>query len=118
MAFMSTFKKVFTLGIVLILLVGSVAISSLNAGSVELNLYWYQLNWPLGFMLLLFASLGLLFGMLLSWVLWTWPANKRKTYWQREYFKLKQLQDEQVAAIQDAGSIEQAIEAKPVVKIP
>ncbi len=115
---MSTVKKIFTLVIVLILLIGSVAISSLNAGSVALNLYWYQFSLPLGFMLLLFASMGLLCGMLLSWLLWTWPANRRKTYWEREYFKLKQLQDEQVETIQEAGSIERALETKSAVKIP
>ena len=115
---MSTIKKIFTVVIVLILLVGSVAVSSLNADSVELNLYWYQFSLPLGFMLLLFATLGLLIGMLLGWLLWTWPANRRKTHWQREYNKLKQLQDEQLETIKQAGSIENALENKPVVKIP
>ena len=61
--------------------------------------------------------------MVLAWLFWTWPANRRKTYWQREYFKLKQLQDEQVSAIKDAGSIERALDDnkvldQPVVKIP
>lgn len=92
---MSTLKKILTLAVVLILLIGSVAVSSLNAGSVALNLYWYQLSLPLGFMLLLFASVGLLFGLLLSWMLWTWPANRKRVYWEREYFKLKQSCDEQ-----------------------
>ncbi len=115
---MSTIKKIFTIVIVLILLIGSVAVSSLNAGSVELNLYWYQFSLPLGFMLLLFASMGLLFGMLLSWLLWTWPANKRKTYWEREYFKLKRIQDEQAVAMQDTGLIENTSESKSAVKIP
>jgi len=118
MSFMRTIKKIFTLVIVLILLIGSVAVSSLNAGSIELNLYWYQISLPLGFMLLLFASMGLLFGMLLGWLLWTWPANKRKTYWEREYFKLKRLHDEQLATKQDAHLIENSAGTKPVVKIP
>lgn len=118
MAVMSTIKKIFTLSVVLILLIGSVAVSSMNAGSVELNLYWYQFSLPLGFMLLLFVSTGLLFGLLLSWLLWTWPANKRKTYWQREYFKLKRLQDEQVSAVQQTGSNTQASDSNSVVKIP
>ena len=75
---------------VLVLLIGAVAISSLNADYAALNLYWYQLNLPMGFMLLLFASLGMLAGLFLGWLFWTWPANRKKTYWEREYFKLKQ----------------------------
>lgn len=114
---MSMIKKTFTLIVVLTLLIGSVAVSSLNANSVELNLYWYQISLPLGFMLLAFASMGMLFGMLLSWLLWTWPAKKRKTYWQREYFKLKRVQDEQAAAAEAAASIENSSEDTSVAKI-
>ena len=111
---MSTIKKILTIIIVLVLLVGSVAVSSLNADSVALNLYWYQLSLPLGFMLLVFASLGLIFGMLLSWLLWTWPANRKKVYWEREYFKLKQAHDElQAQAEKTAVETQNA-----VVKIP
>ena len=118
MSVMSTIKKIFTLAVVLILLIGSVAVSSLNADSVALNLYWYQFSLPLGFMLLLFSSVGLLFGLLLSWLLWTWPANKRKTYWQREYFKLKQSQDEQGKTVDQAAVIENTTADQSVVKIP
>ncbi len=107
---MNTIKKIIALTTVLILLIGSVALSSLNADSVALNLYWYQFTLPLGFMLLLFASLGLLFGLLLSWLLWTWPANKQKTYWEREFFKLKQQHEE---LEQQAKT-----ESQAVVKIP
>ena len=115
---MSIIKKIFTLSVVMILLIGSVAVSSLNADTVALNLYWYQFSLPLGFMLLLFSSLGLLFGLLLSWLLWTWPANKRKTYWQREYFKLKQLQDEQAKADGQVAVIENSAADQSVVKVP
>lgn len=118
MSVMSTIKKIFTLSVVMILLIGSVAVSSLNADTVALNLYWYQFSLPLGFMLLLFSSLGLLFGLLLSWLLWTWPANKRKTYWQREYFKLKQLQDEQAKADDQVAVIENSAADQSVVKVP
>ncbi len=91
---MNTIKKIITIAIILVLLIGAVALSSLNADSVILNLYWYQRALPLGFMLLLFSSLGMLLGLFLSWLLWTWPAYKQKTYWEREFFKLKQKQDE------------------------
>lgn len=123
MSFMSTIKKILTITVILVLLIGSVAVSSLNADSVELNLYWYQFSLPLGFMLMLFAAMGLLIGMVLAGLFWLWPANRRKIYWQREYFKLKQLQDDQVSAIKDAGSIELAldddkVQDQPAVKIP
>jgi len=118
MSIMSMIKKIFTLAVVLILLIGSVAISSLNAESVELNLYWYQISLPLGFMLMVFSSMGVLFGMLLSWLFWTWPANKRKTYWEREYFKLKRVQDEQNAVIQAASKGEGSSENKSLTEVP
>lgn len=111
---MSTIKKIFTLIIVLMLLIGAVAISSLNADSVALNLYWYQISLPLGFMLLAFVSLGLLFGLILSWLLWTWPANRQKTYWKRAYFNIKQeQQDTEVQPDTQVKEISQS-----VVKIP
>ncbi len=71
----------------------AIAVSSLNAEGVSLNLYWFHLNWPLGFTLLLFSCLGVVFGLMLGWLFWTWPANKQKTYWKRSYFKLKQEHD-------------------------
>lgn len=116
---MSTIKKIFTITIVLILLIGAVAISSLNADSVNLNLYWYQVTLPMGFMLLVFASLGLLFGLVLSWLLWTWPANKQKTYWERAYFNLKQNNDEVKAKSDQLPNDNQQLDNKQsVVKIP
>ncbi len=111
---MSTLKKILSIVAVLILLIGAVAISSLNADSVALNLYWYQLNLPLGFMLLLFTSVGLLFGLLLGWLFWTWPANRKKTHWEREYFKLKLQTEKADAEKQEAASSA----SKAVVKVP
>ncbi|MFC3193468.1 LapA family protein [Marinicella sediminis] len=84
---MSTFKKIFTLILVLLLLTGAIAVSSLNAGHVNINLYWFELNWPLGFALLLCGTLGVLAGLLIGWLYWTWPANRRKMYWKRAYHK-------------------------------
>ncbi|TDR18498.1 LapA family protein [Marinicella litoralis] len=91
---MTTLKKIITLIFVLLLLLVAIAVSSLNAEAVSLNLHWYQLNWPLGFTLLLFSSLGVVFGLVMGWLFWTWPANKQKIYWKRAYFKLKQEHDQ------------------------
>ncbi len=90
---MTTLKKIITLVFVLMLLIVAIAISSLNAESATLNLYWMQLNWPLGFTLLLFSCFGVVLGIMLGWLFWTWPANKQKNHWQRSYFKLKQEHD-------------------------
>lgn len=111
---MSTLKKIFTLIVVIFLLLSAVAISSLNADSIELNLYWYQLGLPLGFMLLLFACGGLLLGLMLSWVVWIWPAHRNRVYWQREYFKIKQSQDEQ----KKQAELQPQNTESSVVKIP
>ena len=75
---MNSIKKVFTLVVVVVALIMAVALSSMNADSVALNLHWFQLNWPLGFMLLVFSALGLLLGLVLSWLLWLWPSNRQK----------------------------------------
>lgn len=113
---MSTLKKIITLIFVLLLLVLAIAISSLNADSVLLKLYWYELNWPLGFTLLLFSCFGVLFGLLLGWLFWTWPANKQKTYWKREYFKLKQENEANKPSTVDELSANSLVESQ--VKIP
>lgn len=84
---MSTIKKIFTLLLVLLLLTGAIAVSSLNAETVTINLYWFELSWPLGFSLLLGGTLGVLAGLLLGWLYWTFPANRRKMYWKRAYYK-------------------------------
>jgi len=109
---MTTIKKIISLVLVLMLLIVAIAISSMNAEGVSLNLHWYQLNWPLGFTLLLFSCFGVVFGILLGWMFWTWPANKQKTYWKRAYFKLKQEHDslsekeqKQITQIADEGQV-------------
>jgi uncharacterized integral membrane protein len=99
---MSTIKKIFTLLLVLLLLTGAIAVSSLNAESVTINLYWFELNWPLGFSLLLGGTLGVLVGLLLGWLYWTFPANRRKMYWKRAYFK---SQAEQTAQAQETTQL-------------
>ena len=110
---MSTIKKIFTLAVVLLLLIAAVAISSLNADAITLNLYWYQLSLPLGFMLLLFVALGLLVGLVVGWLFWTWPTSRQKLYWEREYFKLKQATEQNQQAAQPSADGQH-----PVAKIP
>lgn len=101
---MSTLKKITTLTLVLLLLIGAIAVSSLNADPVTLNLYWLELNWPLGFTLLLCGTMGILAGLVIAWLYWIWPANRRKMYWKRAYFKLKA---EQPAESPEARQLEE-----------
>ncbi|MCB1583506.1 MAG: LapA family protein [Marinicella sp.] len=112
---MSSLKKIFTLLIVLLLLVVAIAISSMNADSVLLNLHWYELNWPLGFTLLLFLSFGVVFGLVLAWLFWTWPAHREKMHWKRQYHQLQQFHEKEVAALQQKAYQEASEE---VAKLP
>ncbi len=84
-------KKVIGIAVSLLLLICAVALSSLNAASVELNLYWYQLNLPMGFLLLLFAVCGILCGLFIAGLWWVWPAKRQAVHWKRHY---NQLTDE------------------------
>jgi len=44
----------------------------------------------LGFIVLMTLIAGVVIGSLISWLLWLWPANREKRYWQRQYNQLKQ----------------------------
>jgi len=50
------------LAIALGLLVGT-----LNSATVSVDLLWFQLDWPLGLLLLVTCTSGLLLGLLLAW---------------------------------------------------
>ena len=57
------FIVITVLAIALGLLVGT-----LNSETVSVDLLWFQLDWPLGLLLLVACSAGLLLGLLLSWL--------------------------------------------------
>lgn len=80
----------------LLLLICAVALSSLNAETVTLNLYWHQLNLPMGFLLLLFAVCGLLCGLMVAGFWWVWPAKRSAVHWKRQFHL---LQDEQAKEV-------------------
>lgn len=92
-------KKIFSIAVVVALLIAAVALSSLNAGSVELNLYWFQWSLPLGFLLLLFAVCGLFIGLFLAAIWWLWPVKKECTHWRREFNLLNDKYSESVAQV-------------------
>lgn len=70
----------FRLGSVLVIILAIAAgllVGTLNADRVELDLLWVQLHWPLGLQVMLFFAGGLLFGLLLSWMLQVLPLKLR-----------------------------------------
>lgn len=50
-------------------------LGTLNADPVTLDLLWVQLNWPLGLVLVMALSVGILLGMAFTWLLQVWPAR-------------------------------------------
>ncbi len=85
-------KKLISILLALFLLVVAVALSSLNAEPVLLNLYWYQTTLPLGFLLLVFAVFGMLCGLVLSVIWWWLPVKKEATKWRRQFNQLNDAQ--------------------------
>ena len=66
------FFVVVILAVALGLLVGT-----LNSATVNLDLLWVQLDWPLGLVLLSAAATGLILGLLLAWFFSILPLRAR-----------------------------------------
>ena len=60
----------------LAVLIGGV-LGALNADPVTLDLLWVTVNWPLGLVLVLALSVGLLLGMGLTWLAAVLPLRWR-----------------------------------------
>jgi len=54
---------------------GGLVIGTLNAEPVTLDLLWVQLDWPLGLVAMAFLALGVLLGVVATWVLQVLPAR-------------------------------------------
>ena len=50
-------------------------LGTLNADPVVVDLLWFQLNWPLGLVLVSTLALGVLIGIAGTWMLHVWPAR-------------------------------------------
>ena len=50
-------------------------LGTLNADPVLVDLLWFQLNWPLGLVLVTTLALGILIGMAGTWVIQVWPTR-------------------------------------------
>ena len=62
--------------VVVVLAVGlGLVVGALNHTVVQLDLLWFQLQWPLGLALLAALAVGLLLGMLLVWLFSVFPLQ-------------------------------------------
>jgi putative membrane protein len=63
--------------IVLALIAAAIGLvlGTLNADPVVVDLLWFQLNWPLGLVLVSTLALGVLIGIAGTWILQVWPAR-------------------------------------------
>jgi len=54
-----------------------VVIGTLNPLLVTVDLLWFQIDWPLGLVLICILVLGVLLGLALSWLFTVWPLKVR-----------------------------------------
>jgi uncharacterized integral membrane protein len=52
-------------------------VGTLNSDTVSVDLLWVQLQWPLGLLLLCVLVVGLLIGLLFSWIFSIMPMKAR-----------------------------------------
>ena len=52
-------------------------VGTLNSDHVILDLLWFQLDWPLGLLVLFSMAIGLLLGLALSWLFQVIPLRIR-----------------------------------------
>ncbi len=71
----------YRVGFILLAILAVVAgflIGTLNAEQVTLDLLWWQLNWPLGLLIMLSLAVGLLLGVGLCWMFQVIPLKVRQ----------------------------------------
>lgn len=52
-------------------------VGTLNSDTVSVDLLWVQIQWPLGLLLLCVLVVGLLIGLLISWIFSVMPLKTR-----------------------------------------
>ena len=71
--------------LVVILAIGAgLLVGTLNSTSVNLDLLWVQINWPLGLTVMMFLVLGLLLGIGITWFSQVLPLRMKLRKSQRE----------------------------------
>ncbi|WP_395375301.1 lipopolysaccharide assembly protein LapA domain-containing protein [Marinicella sp. W31] len=69
-------KRAILIVLIIAILLAVLALSSLNADRVIVNLYFFQFELALGLTLVLAIIAGLVAGMMLSFLLWIWPLQR------------------------------------------
>lgn len=52
-------------------------VGTLNSDTASLDLLWFQIDWPLGLIVLCSAAVGLLLGLALAWLFGILPLRSR-----------------------------------------
>ena len=52
-------------------------VGTLNSDTVSVDLLWVQMQWPLGLLLLCVLVVGLMIGLLISWIFSVMPLKTR-----------------------------------------
>ena len=52
-------------------------VGTLNSDTVSVDLLWVQMQWPLGLLLLCVLVVGLVIGLLISWIFSVMPLKTR-----------------------------------------
>ena len=69
--------RIFFIIVVVLAIALGLLVGTLNADVVTADLLWFQLQWPLGLLLLCAASAGLFIGLLLAWLFSILPLRAR-----------------------------------------
>jgi uncharacterized membrane protein YciS (DUF1049 family) len=67
-------RLVFAL-VALLAIAAGLLVGTLNSGNAVLDLLWFQLEWPLGLLLMLFFSAGLVLGLALLFLFQVLPLR-------------------------------------------
>ena len=69
--------RVLFIVVMLLALALGLLVGTLNSELVAVDLLWLQLDWPLGLVILSAAALGLLLGLVLTWLFSVMPLRAR-----------------------------------------
>lgn len=67
--------KLIFIVLALLAIATGLVLGTLNADPVVVDLLWFQLNWPLGLVLVTTLALGVFIGMTGIWLMQVWPMK-------------------------------------------
>lgn len=78
-------KRAILIVLIIAIMLAVLALSSLNADRVIVNLYFFEFELALGLTLVLALIAGLVAGMLLSFLLWIWPLQRANSQLRKKH---------------------------------